>query len=72
MLNSGHPGLAGFTLGADGLHVLPGSRRDLAAAADPAQVGFSPDVATVVVTRRGTNSLLSFPVGKSGVLGTRG
>ena len=69
VLNSGDPGLAGFTLDADGLHMVPGSRRDLAAGADPAQVGFSPDGATVVVTQRGTNSLLSFPVDQSGVLG---
>ena len=69
VLNSGDPGLAGFTLDADGLHELPGSRRDLAAGADPAQVGFSPDGATVVLTQRGTNSLLSFPVDESGVLG---
>ena len=49
--------------------MVPGSRRDLAAGADPAQVGFSPDGATVVVTQRGTNSLLSFPVDQSGLLG---
>ena len=69
VLNTGDPSLAGFTLDADGLHELPGSRRDLAAGADPAQVGFSPDGATVVVTQRGTNSLVSFPVDQSGVLG---
>ena len=69
VLNTGDPCLVGFTLDADGLHVVPGSRRDLAAGADPAQVGFSPDGATVVVTQRGTNSLLSFPVDESGLLG---
>ncbi|HEY4990848.1 MAG TPA: beta-propeller fold lactonase family protein [Nakamurella sp.] len=41
VLNTGDPWLVGFTLDADGLHVVPGSRRDLAAGADPAQVGFS-------------------------------
>src|SRR5664279_6169684 len=60
VLNTGDPCLVGFTLDADGMQVVPGSRRDLAAGADPAQVGFSPDGATVVLTQRGTNSLLSF------------
>ena len=69
VLNTGGPSLVGFTLDAEGLHVLPGSRRELAAAADPAQVGFSPEGATVVVTQRGTNSLVSFPVDQSGLLG---
>jgi len=69
VLNAGDPCLVGFTLDADGMQVVPGSRRDLAAGADPAQVGFSPDGATVVLTQRGTNSLLSFPVDESGVLG---
>jgi len=69
VLNSGDPSLTGFTLDAEGLHELPESRRELAAGADPAQVGFSPDGATVVVTQRGTNSLLSFPVDQSGLLG---
>ena len=68
-LNTGDPSLVGFTLDAAGLHVVPGSRRDLPAAADPAQVGFSPDGSTVVVTQRGTNSLVSFPVEEGGLLG---
>jgi len=69
VLNTGEPCLVGFTLDAAGLHVVPGSRRDLAAAADPAQVGFSPDGSTVVVTLRGTNSLVSFAVDEHGLLG---
>ncbi len=69
VLNTGDPSLVGFTLDAAGLHAVPGSRRDLAAAADPAQVGFSPDGGTVVVTQRGTNSLVSFPVEQGGLLG---
>ncbi len=35
VLNSGDPGLAGFTLDADGLHELPGSRRDLVGGRGP-------------------------------------
>ena len=69
VLNTGDPSLVGFTLDAAGLHLVPGSRRDLAAAADPAQVGFSPDGSTLVVTQRGTNSLVSFPVDEGGLLG---
>jgi 6-phosphogluconolactonase (cycloisomerase 2 family) len=37
--------------------------------ADPAQVGFSPDGSTLVVTERGTDSILSFAVGADGLLG---
>jgi 6-phosphogluconolactonase (cycloisomerase 2 family) len=69
VLNAGDPSLVGFTLDASGLHQLPGSRRDLAVGADPAQVGFSPDGGTVVVTQRGANSLVVFPVQDSGLLG---
>ncbi len=69
VLNTGDPSLSGFTLDGKGLHALPGSRRDLVAAADPAQVGFAPDGGTVVVTQRGTNSLVSCTVDESGLLG---
>ena len=68
VLNTGDPWLADSPSTRRPARV-PGSRRDLAAAADPAQVGFSPDGATVVVTQRGTNSLVSFPVDESGLLG---
>ena len=37
--------------------------------ADPAQVGFSPDGSTLVVTERGTDSITSFTVGVDGLLG---
>lgn len=69
VLNAGDPSLFGFTLDAAGLHQLPSSRRNLAMGSDPAQVGFSPDGGTVVVTQRGTNSLVSFPVQDGGLLG---
>lgn len=55
VLNTGDPSLVGFTVDETGLHFVPGSRRDLLAPADPAQVGFSPDGNTVVVTQRGAN-----------------
>ena len=69
VLNTGDPSLSGLTVDSNGLHALPGSRRELAAASDPAQVGFSPDGGTVVVTQRGTNSLVSFTVDENGLLG---
>jgi 6-phosphogluconolactonase len=69
VLNTGEPSLAGFRLAANGLEPLEGSRRDLAAGADPAQVGFTPDGGALVVTERGTNSLRVFPVGDDGLLG---
>jgi 6-phosphogluconolactonase (cycloisomerase 2 family) len=69
VLNTGSPSLAGFRLGIDGLQPLKGSLRELAAGADPAQVGFTPDGSALVVTDRGTDSLLVFPVDESGLLG---
>ena len=69
VLNAGDPSLAGFRLAAGGLEPLPGSRRDLAPDADPAQVGFSPDGARIVVTERGTNSISFHAVSDDGTLG---
>jgi 6-phosphogluconolactonase len=68
VLNNGTPGLAGFTL-ADALEPLEGSARELDADADPAQVSFSPDGRTLVVTERGTNSITAFEVDGQGLLG---
>jgi 6-phosphogluconolactonase len=69
VLNTGAPSLLGFRLGGSGLEALAGSERLLAADADPAQVGFSPDGSRLVVTERGTDSIVVFPVGADGVLG---
>ncbi len=69
VLNTGDPSLAGFRLSAEGLEPLEDSRRELAADADPAQVGFSPDGSALLVTERGTDSLSVFPVGSDGLLG---
>ena len=49
--------------------MVAGSRRDLAAGTDPAQVGFSPDGARLVVTQRGTNAIAVYPVLETGHLG---
>jgi 6-phosphogluconolactonase len=69
VLNTGDPSLSGFRLGDKGLEPLAESRRTLEAGADPAQVGFSADGATLVVTERGTNSIVAFPVDEAGMLG---
>ena len=68
VLNTGAPSLAGFRLDAHGLTELAGSRRELAESADPAQIGFSPDGRSLVVTQRGTNSIVVFAVDESGLV----
>ena len=70
VLNTGEPSLAGFRLGGWKVQPLAGSRRELAAGTDPAQVGFSPDGARLVVTQRGTNAIAVYPVLEAGQLGT--
>jgi 6-phosphogluconolactonase (cycloisomerase 2 family) len=69
VLNTGDCSLVGFRLGDNGLAQLAGSRRMLGPDADPAQVGFTPDGSAVVVTDRGANAILVYPVGKDGLLG---
>ncbi len=68
VLATAEPAVVGFRLGADGLEAIEGSRRALAADADPAQVGFSPDGSAVLVTQRGTNSIVMFRVDEAGSL----
>jgi 6-phosphogluconolactonase len=70
VLNTGGPSLAGFRLGKKELEPLAGSERALSAPdADPAQVGFRPDGSTLVVTERGTDSIVTYAVGDDGLLG---
>jgi 6-phosphogluconolactonase len=66
ILNSGEPGIAGFSLAGGELTALEGSARPLSEAADPAQIAFSPDGRTLVVTERGTDSISAFTVDDSG------
>jgi 6-phosphogluconolactonase (cycloisomerase 2 family) len=68
VLNTGEPSLVGFRIDG-GLMALAGSRRELGSDADPAQVGFTPDGASLVVTERGTDSIVIFPVLADGHLG---
>jgi 6-phosphogluconolactonase len=69
VLNTGEPSLAGFRLRDTGLEPLAGSRRELGESADPAQVGFTPDGSTLVVTERGTNAIVFYPVEGEGLGG---
>jgi 6-phosphogluconolactonase len=67
VLNNGSPNISGFTLDDRRLTPLESSIRELADGADPAQVSFSPDGRTLVVTERGTNAISSFSVRESGL-----
>ena len=69
VLSVGNASVTGFRLAPSGLAPIPGSTRQLAEGADPAQVGFSPDGATLLVTDRAANALVTFPVQASGALG---
>jgi len=62
--------IVGFKFDEGHLKPIPGSRRRLSLAnPSPAQVGFSPDGTTLVVTERGTQRLLAYPVDDQGVAG---
>jgi 6-phosphogluconolactonase len=69
VLNTGEPSLVSFRLGAD-VEPVPGGKQALETNADPAQVGFSPDGAMVVITQRGTDSIVTYQVGADGSFGT--
>jgi len=75
VLNAGGAGnVAGFRLAPAGLQPIAGSTRALSAAGGtgPAQVGFSSDGGTLLVTEKATNKLISWRVDmKSGLLGSR-
>ena len=70
VLNTAEPSLAGFRLSGAAAEPLADSVRELAAGTDPAQVGFGPDGATLVVIQRGTNAIAVYPVLETGQLGT--
>jgi 6-phosphogluconolactonase (cycloisomerase 2 family) len=61
--------VTGFSLDGDGrLAALAGSSRALGDGSDPAQVAFSPDGRTLVVTDRAADSIHAFAVGQDGML----
>jgi 6-phosphogluconolactonase len=71
VLNAGVPNnVSGFTVGRQGeLKPLAGSTRPLSApATNPAQVGFSDDGATLIVTERATNLIDTYAVNAQGVI----
>jgi 6-phosphogluconolactonase (cycloisomerase 2 family) len=70
VLNTGEPGLAAFRLDAEGIEAVEGGDQALEASdADPAQVAFSPDGSMVVITERGTDSIVTYEVTPDGTFG---
>jgi 6-phosphogluconolactonase len=67
----GDENVAGFRLDRSGdLHPIPGARYPLSEdQVGSAQLGFSPDGGTLVVTEKATNRIVSFPVDADGRLG---
>jgi 6-phosphogluconolactonase len=67
VLNTGQPGLVSFRLHSDGIEPVAGGDQALEADdADPAQVAFSPDGSMLVITERGTDSIVTFEVAPDG------
>src|ERR671921_1286967 len=63
VLNTGEPGLASFRMHDEGIAAVEGSDQVLDTSdADPAQVAFSPDGSMVVITQRGTDSIVTYEV----------
>jgi 6-phosphogluconolactonase len=70
VLNTGEPGLASFRLNAEGIERVEGGDQALDTSdADPAQVAFSPDGSMVVITQRGTDSVVTYEVTADGTFG---
>jgi 6-phosphogluconolactonase (cycloisomerase 2 family) len=70
VLNTGKPSVTGFRITDGMLAPVMGAEHSLSATdADPAQVGFSPDGSSLIVTERGTNSIVSYTVNADGTLG---
>jgi 6-phosphogluconolactonase len=67
VLNNGSASIDGFTIADGMLEPLPDSKRPLSEeGADGAQIAFSPDGKTLVVTERGTNSISAYAVDERG------
>jgi 6-phosphogluconolactonase len=70
VLNTGQPGLRSFRLHAEGIAPVEGGDQALATSdADPAQVAFSPDGSMIVITERGTDSIVTYAVAPDGTFG---
>ena len=69
-LATGKPAIVGLRLTGAGLEPLAGGEVALPSPdADPAQVGFSADGSTVIVTDRAANAIVTFPIGPDGTAG---
>ena len=67
VLNNGTPNIAGFRIDDGRLAELEGSSRALSADdVDPAQIAFSRDGRTLVVTERGTDSISTYAIDERG------
>ena len=67
VLGNGDASIGGFRIADGKLEPLADSTRALSAPdADPAQISFSPDGRTLVVTERGTNAITTFALDESG------
>src|SRR5215213_2175615 len=70
VLNTGEPGLVSFRVHAEGIERVEGGDQALDTSdADPAQVAFSPDGSMVVITQRGTDSVVAYEVTPDGTFG---
>jgi 6-phosphogluconolactonase len=70
VLNTGEPALVSFGLDAEGIERVEGGDQALARSdADPAQVAFSPDGSMVVITQRGTDSIVTYELTAEGTFG---
>src|SRR6266496_3113880 len=68
VLNTGDdPNVSGFTVDGERIVPLQGSTRALGAESDPAQVAFSPDGRTLLVTDRASDSIHAFAVDTDGL-----
>ncbi len=67
VLNNGDATISAFRIDGRSLRPLPDSTRTLSSPdADPAQISFSPDGHTLVVSERGTNSITTFGLDERG------
>jgi 6-phosphogluconolactonase (cycloisomerase 2 family) len=67
VLNNGSASIDGFTIADGKLELLADSNRPLSEeGADGAQIAFSPDGKTLVVTERGTNSISAYAIDERG------
>jgi 6-phosphogluconolactonase len=69
VLNTGTPSLTGYRLSDQGLAPIAGAEYPLSTNADPAQVGFDSAGRTIIVTERGTDAIVAFPVATERLMG---